>query len=187
MSTLARFTLAEYDRMIDAAVFDPDRRIELIFGALHEMSPVGPRHRRIMVLLTEWASDATAQHRGRLAVQVQSPLRLPGQSSGPIPDMSWIDRQSLDAVVQRQDKVFLVIEVADSTLSLDRGRKARLYAKARIPDYWIVNLIDDCIEVRRDPKRGEYQSLETHYPGAEIRPLLFPDCLLQLHLLLGEA
>ncbi|HET6882899.1 MAG TPA: Uma2 family endonuclease [Pirellulales bacterium] len=185
MSTVARFTLEEFDRMVDAAVFNPDRRIELIFGALHEMSPVGPRHRRIVVLLTEWANDLTAGLRDRLAVQVQSPLRLQAQSSGPIPDMSWIDRQCLDATVLAQDKVLLVIEVADSTLPLDRGRKSKLYAKAGVPDYWIVNLVDNCVEVRRDPKGTRYQTITTHSAGEEIRPLLFPECPLRIGLLFG--
>lgn len=183
MSTQPRFTLDEYDRMIDAAVFNPDRRIELIFGELHEMSPIGPRHRRIVVLLTEWANDFTSKLRERLAVQVQNPLRLPSQRSGPIPDMSWIDRQCLDPAVLGQDTVFLVIEVADSTLALDRGKKARLYAKAGVPDYWIVNLIDDCLEVRRDPMGGHYQALTTYHSSDEVRPLLFPECPLRVGLL----
>lgn len=180
MITLARFTLDEYDRMLDAAVFEPDRRIELIFGALHEMSPVGPRHRRMVVLLTEWANDLTAALRDRLAVQVHSPLRLRAQRSGPIPDMSWIARQSLDSTAHAQDKVFLVIEVSDSTLPLDRGRKSKLYAKAGVPDYWIVNLVDDCVEVRRDPKGARYQTISTHYADDELRPLFFPNCPLKL-------
>ena len=81
MSTQTRFTLDEFDRMIDAAVFNPDRRIELLFGELLEMSPIGERHRRVIVLLTEWAGDATAQLRDRLGVQVQNPLRLPAEQS----------------------------------------------------------------------------------------------------------
>ena len=183
MSTIARFTLDEYDRMIDAGVFNPDRRIELLFGELHEMSPIGPRHRRIVVLLTEWANDSTAGLRDRLAVQVQNPLRLPSQRSGPIPDMSWIDRKCLEPAVLGEDTVFLIIEVADSTLALDRGKKSRLYAKSGVPDYWIVNLVEDCVEVRREPSGGYYQSLTTYRAGDEIRPLLFPACPLQVSLL----
>lgn len=72
------------------------------------------------------------------------------------------------------DEVFLVIEVADSSLDGDRGEKAQLYAEAEIPDYWIVNLIDCCVEVRRDPQGGHCQTLTTHRAGEEIRPLLFP-------------
>ncbi len=149
MSTQVRFTLDEFDRMIDAAVFDPDRRIELIFGELREVSLIGECHRRVIVLLTEWAIDATAGLRDRLGVQVQNPLRLPSERSGPIPDMSWIDRECLQSSALPQDNVFLVIEVASSTLSFDRGQKARLYAAAGIPDYWVVNLIDDRVEVHR--------------------------------------
>jgi Uma2 family endonuclease len=83
------------------------------------------------------------------------------------------------------DDVFLVIEVADSSLDGDRGEKAHLYAEAEIPDYWIVNLVDRCVEVRRDPQGGGYQSLAIHRPGDEIEPLLFPVYPLRVSLLFG--
>ena len=94
MSTIARLTFDEYERMIDAAVFNRDRRLELIHGELWEMSPVGDYHRNIVNLLTEWAVDSTARLRQKLAVQVQSAIRLPAQQSAPQPDISWISRQS---------------------------------------------------------------------------------------------
>ncbi|HVX14771.1 MAG TPA: Uma2 family endonuclease [Pirellulales bacterium] len=184
MSTQARFTLDEYDRMIDAAVFDPDRRIELIFGELREMSPIGDRHRHaVNALMNQWVmAQSTPDLRQRMIVQVQSPIRLPRQQSAPQPDMSWIGH---DATPLGGDEVFLVIEVAESTLDFDRGEKAELYAAADIPDYWIVNLIDNCVEVHRDPQDGRYQSLQTYHAGDELRPLLFPECLLRVGLLFG--
>jgi Uma2 family endonuclease len=186
MSTFARLTLDEYDRLIDAAVFNPERRIELVHGELREMSPIGDRHRDTVNALTnDWAMvlKLTAGVRSRLTVQVQSPIRLPAQQSAPHPDMSWIAREPSDATPPGADEVFLVIEVADSSLAGDRGEKADLYAEAGIPDYWIVNLVDDCIEIRREPKGGRYQSVTIHRAGDEVRPLLFPDCPLRVALL----
>lgn len=187
MSTIARLTLDEYDRMIKRAVFERDRRIELIYGELREMSPIGDRHRDAVNALTnDWImAQNTADFRARVTVQVQGPIRLPAQASSPIPDMSWIAKQATGAVSDGADEVFLVIEVSDSSLDDDRGTKAQLYAEAEIPDYWIVNLVDDCVEVHRDPKGGHYRSLTTYHSGDEIRPLLFPDFSLQVSLLFG--
>lgn len=182
MSTIARLTLDEYDRMVGAGVFNRDRRIELIHGKLREMSPIGDPHRDAVNALTnDWVmARSTAELRARMTVQVQGPIRLAAQQSSPIPDMSWIARRPAGAIPGGADEVFLVIEVADTSLDHDRGEKAELYAEAEIPDYWIVNLVDDCLEVRRNPKSGRYQSLLVYHSGDEVRPLLFPDCALQL-------
>ena len=184
MSTMARLSLAEYDRMVDAAVFSGNRRLELIHGELRDMSPIGDHHRHVVNLLMEWAADQTAARRDRLIVQVQNPIRLPAQESAPQPDMSWISRESSRLSPPAGDEVFLVIEVADSTLNDDRGEKAALYAEADIPEYWIVNLIDGWIEVHRGPQSGSYQSRSVVRAGEEVRPLLFADCVLQISSLL---
>jgi Uma2 family endonuclease len=187
MSTIARLTLDEYDRMIERAVFQRDRRIELIHGELREMSPIGDPHRdAVNVLTNDWfAAQSTADFRAKVTVQIQSPIRLPAQASSPIPDMSWIAKRAAGAVSGGGDEVFLVIEVADSSLDDDRGEKAQLYTEAEIPDYWIVNVVDHCVEVHRDPKGGRYQSLTAYHGRDEIRPLLFPHFPLQVSLLFG--
>ena len=187
MSTITRLTLDEFDRMIDASVFNRERRIELIHGELRDMSPIGDRHRdAVNVLNNDWAMvlSISPHVRSRLLVQVQSPIRLPRQQSAPQPDMSWIAR--VDSMRGDGDEVFLVIEVADSTLDYDRGEKADLYAEAGIPDYWIINLVDDCVEVCREPKDGRYQSRIVLQVDDQVRPLLFPDCPLKLNLLFGQ-
>jgi len=185
MSTIARLTLGEYDRMVDAAVFNRDRRIELIHGELREMSPIGdPRRDAVNALTNDWVmAQSTAELRARITVQVQSPIRLPAHQSAPQPDMSWIARPPAGATRGGADKVFLVIDVADTSLDDDRGEKAELYAEAEIPDYWIVNLVDDCLEVHRDPNGGHYQSLTSYHAGDEVKPLLFPECPLRVSVL----
>jgi Uma2 family endonuclease len=70
------------------------------------------------------------------------------------------------------------IEVAHTTLSLDRGTKAKLYAQAGIADYWIVNLRKRCLEIRRDPQKGRCRTVQTLHPGDEARPLAFPQIAL---------
>lgn len=187
MSTITRLTLDEYDRMIGASVFNRERRIELIHGELRDMSPIGDPHRAaVNILNNDWAMvlNISSKVRSGLLVQVQSPIRLPGAQSAPLPDMSWIARGK-DSQGDG-DEVFLVIEVADSSLDYDRGEKADLYAEAGIQDYWIVNLVDDCVEVCRGPKDGRYQSRVILDVDDEVRPLRFPDCPLKLSLLFGE-
>jgi Uma2 family endonuclease len=184
MSTIARLTLDEYYRMVDVAVFEPDRRIELIHGELREMSPIGDRHRdAVNVLNNDWAMDLPHDVRKSITVQVQNPIRLPAQQSAPQPDMSWIARRPPRTPSGGADQVFLVLEVAETSLDVDRGEKAVLYAEADIPGYWVVNLIDDCLDVYREPRGGRYQSLTTYRAGDEVRPLLFPKCAFKVGLL----
>lgn len=187
MSTIARLTLDEYDRMIERGVLEHERRIELIRGELREMSPIGDPHRdAVNVLTNDWVmAQSTADLRARTTIQIQSPIRLGALQSSPHPDMSWIAKRPTGAVAGGADEVFLVIEVADSSLDDDRREKAQLYAEAKIPEYWIINLVDRCVEVYQEPKGGHYQSLITYLSGDEIRPLLFPDYPFLISLLFG--
>jgi len=118
--------------------------------------------------------------------QVQNPVGLTAQQSGPQPDMTWIAERNYASRSGARD-VFLLIEVSDSTLDYDRGEKAELYASARIRDDWIVNIGDECVEVRRNPRRGRYTSLEVFRPGERVSPLAFPDLALPVRLLFDKA
>lgn len=187
MSTTVRFTLEQYERMIEAGVFDTTKpaHIELIHGELREMTPMGAAHQRALVLLdNEWATKPPLPK--HVWVQTQCPIAIPNQLSMPEPDMAWIVKQ--DASKPRPDAgdVFLVVEISESSLMSDRGEKADLYATAGIKDYWIVNLIDKCVEVRREPRDGHYRSVESFGSGAEVRPLAFPELALPVRLLFPE-
>ncbi len=184
MSTIARLTLEQYDRMIEAGIFDPTKpeHIELIHGELREMTPMGTAHLHgLNVLVNEWVMRLRMPQ--GVWAQVQGPVAIRNQQSMPEPDMAWIAKQ--DAAKPRPDAndVYLIIEVAESSLEYDRGEKADLYAAAGIKDYWIVNQLDKHIEVRRNPHAGRYQSVENFGPGAEVRPLAFPELALPVDLL----
>ncbi|HVX61181.1 MAG TPA: Uma2 family endonuclease [Pirellulales bacterium] len=188
MSTIARLTLEQYDRMIEAGVFDATKpeRIELIHGELREMTPMGWSHISAMdALLNYWAMRIPRPH--GVLVRIQSPLGFPVQRSAPEPDMAWIADRDYSSRRPDAADVFLVIEVAESSLDYDRSEKADLYAAAGIKDYWIVNLVDKCVEVRREPRDGRYHSVESFGPGAEVRPLAFPELALPVRLLFPEA
>jgi Uma2 family endonuclease len=75
--------------------------------------------------------------------------------------------------------LLLSIEVADTTLEEDRGEKAQLCAEAAIADYWLVNLLERCIEVFRHPVGGDYRQIRKHSGDDSLRPLRFPDVMLR--------
>lgn len=158
---------AEYDRMVALGWFE-DERVELLQGMLVKMSPQGPRHmaviRRLMRLLVIGVGE-------RAEVQPQGPLALTDDSE-PEPDLALVPAGYIDELPSR---AYLVIEVADSSLSKDRQLKTPLYAAAGIPEYWIVNIADSVIEVHRDAQDGVYRQSFVCGPGDTLEVALFPD------------
>lgn len=181
MSTIARFSLAEYDRMISAGVFDErrKRRVELIRGEVRDMLPMGPPHESAVDFLTRWSASVTPADKVRL--RVQNSVGLPPLDSAPEPDVAWVkERKGYARSRPRSTDVLLIIEVAESSLDYDCGEKADLYAAARIQDYWVVNLIDECVHVFRDPRRGRYRSVEAFMAGQQVHPLALPKAVLSV-------
>jgi Uma2 family endonuclease len=99
---------------------------------------------------------------------------LPALVSVPEPDITWVRYRRYAASRPKAVDVLLLIEVARSSLKFDLGEKALLYAKARIADYWVVDLPHRCVKVFRDPQRGRYRSVTAFEVGDEIQPLSFP-------------
>lgn len=178
MSTTTRITMDQYDAMIRRGDFEPreEHHVELIYGEITPMSPTGPPHHDTVDELTEWSFEALPPKTVR--VSVQGPIGIPALDSEPEPDIVWVRRQSYRVQHPRPADVLLVIEVSDSSLPKDRGLKARLYAEAGITGYWIVNIPDRCVEVRRDPRGDAYHSVAVFTIGDEVHPLAFPDIAL---------
>jgi Uma2 family endonuclease len=80
----------------------------------------------------------------------------------------------------RRSDVRLLVEVSDTTLGFDRGRRCTAYARGQMPDYWVLNLLEEHLEVYRSPWRSRYRSLTVHIPGQELSPLAFPDLVLRV-------
>lgn len=179
MSTIARLTLVEYDRMIECGVFDHGnrRRLEFIRGEIREMTPIGSVHEEIVDRLTIWSARNLPDDRVR--VRVQNSVGLIELESVPEPDLAWVVQRSYKRARPTAADVLLIIEVSDSSLKYDRGEKADLYAEAGIADYWIINIPEQTVEVRRDPQGGRYQSVQTYRENEEIRPLAVPELILQ--------
>jgi Uma2 family endonuclease len=153
MSTIAHLTLAQYDQMIAAGVFDQRERLrlEFIYGEIREMNPIGPFHSEVVSRLAEWSIADLPK--GRVRVRVQDAIGLVAQESAPEPDIVWLKRRDYTGGRPTAEDVLLVIEVAESSLAYDTGEKADLYAAAAVADYWVVNLTDRCVEVDRKSTR----------------------------------
>lgn len=171
-------TLAMYDRMIAAGVFDPaeNHPLELIGGDLHVMSPIGDRHADAVAFLTRWSSQHADPQ--QVLVWVQNPLAIPGSESAPQPDIAWVAFRRYADRRPQPAEVSLLIEVADTSLAFDTEVKAGLYAAAGITDYWVVDLISRGVIVFRDPRAGRYETRSTHRDDNAVRPLAQPSAVL---------
>jgi Uma2 family endonuclease len=164
--------------MIRRGDFEPreEHHVELIHGELSPMSPSNPPHNDTVDELTEWSFESLP--RGAVRVRVQGSFGIPVLDSAPEPDVAWLRRKDYSTQRPLPEDVLLVVEVADTSLAKDRGLKSGLYAAAGLADYWIVNIPDRSIEIRRDPRAGSYASLVVLKSGDEARPLAFPEIVL---------
>jgi Uma2 family endonuclease len=161
-----RFTVPEYDRMIDAGILKEDARVELIRGEIVAKMPIGDAHiatvNRLNRLFVRAVGDSAI-------VSIQNPVRL--ADSEPEPDVTLL-RPRDDFYASGKPgaaDVLLLIEVAESSLEHDRQDKAPLYAENGIVEYWIVNLVDRCLEVHRGPQpNGTYADVRTLRPDDRI-------------------
>lgn len=165
-----RFTVDQYHRMIAAGILTENDKVHLIEGFILEMTPVGTPH--------AYSVDAVQEEISKLLppgwkVFIQRPITL--ADSEPEPDITIVRGTGADYKDHhpRPSEIGLLIEVADSSLALDRTTKARLYAAEGIPEYWIVNLIQRQIEVHRepqgDPPTAAYRSLATFSASERVR------------------
>lgn len=178
MSTALKLTTAEYDEMVAKGAFDGlQKRIELINGVIVEMNPAGPVHDDLIEVLTQWSVRNTDPQ--EIRVRIQSGLSVPELDSRPQPDVLWVTgRRYRDRHPVGSD-VLLLIEVADSSLKMDRDTKSELYAKAGIGEYWIVNVADEVIHVYRQPADYGYQMQFTVADDNEVGPLAQPTAVLK--------
>jgi len=160
------FTVDEYHKMGEAGIFGEDDRVELIEGEIVEMSPIGSPHaarvKRLNRLLVRRLGT-------RAIVQVQDPVVL-SQTSEPQPDLAVLKPRA-DFYAARHPTpadTLLITEVADSSRAFDRNVKAPLYARAGIAELWVVDVIDELVEVYRRPLRGTYREVTTFRRGQRV-------------------
>lgn len=176
------WTRREYGRLIALGVLHEDERIELVAGRLVVREPQRTPHAtgvRLADRALRRAFPDTAWQ-----VNVGLPLALDDDSE-PEPDVCVTAGGPRDYVSAHPARPVLVVEVSESSLAFDRSEKAGIYARAGLSDYWIVNLAERALEVRRDPTPAPaaphgwaYRSVLTLRPPAMISPLAMPDAMI---------
>ncbi|MDQ3457740.1 MAG: Uma2 family endonuclease [Deinococcota bacterium] len=171
---LRRFTYREMLEMARAGILAEDERVELLHGSIIAMTPINPPH--------AWAVSELHNHlllnlSERAVVVSQNPLRLSANLDDdklPLPDVMVLARRDYTDHPQPED-VYLLVEVADTTLRKDRSIKLPLYASAGVVEFWIANLVDKRIEVYTDPQGADYLTRRSYGLTEPFAPQRFPD------------
>lgn len=177
------FTVREYLRMARMGILKEEERIELINGEIVQMSPIGTEHAGTCAALVRLL---TLRLQDRALVWAQNPVRIKPDSM-PQPDVAVLKPREdhYRKTYPVPEDILFVLEISDSSLAWDRVTKARLYAKHEIPEYWIVNLRDRCLELYRRPTAIGYEESAIFKDPGTVRPLAFPDVELTLADILG--
>lgn len=175
----ARFTRETYHRMAEAGLFGSEPHVELIDGEIMMMSPIGPPQgalvRRLNWFFTRNLPDT-------IGCSVQLPI-IAGDHSEPEPDIALVRYRDDD--YQRNHPspadVVLLIEVSESSLKIDLGKKLQLYAMIGIGEYWVVDVARRVVWVQRDPTGDAYTRAESFGAGSILAPIAAPECQLDLN------
>jgi len=176
-------TVDDFQQMCEYGILKPDERVELIEGELFAVPSMNAPHAgtvaRMMYVLMARFSE-------RALVWQQSPLVV-SERSEPFPDLTLLRLRDdyYSGCLPGNDDQFAVIEISDTMLPFDRGAKLRMYAKAGIADYWIVDVNGKTIEICRDPHDIGYGSRTVVAKGGSVAFAAFPDIVLAVDELLG--
>ena len=168
-----RWTKRQYYQIGDLGLLD-NKRVELIEGEIIEMQPVGGEHIRGVNVGNRVLGRAFGD---AFFVSVQNPFDV-SDDIEPQPDLAVIAGDPA-ALAEAPSTAALIVEVSDSTLRYDRTTKTRLYARAGVPEYWIVNLVDRVLEVYRQPQSsGGYADVRLCRPGETLTPFAAPQAVI---------
>lgn len=173
--TRHKFTLEDWAAMESAGILPADRDFELIDGDLVEMPSDGPGHRRYQHAVLRWLIPRLP---AALAFSVDQTLPK-DRHNGPKPDMYVFPADKHERSLSASD-VLWVIEIADTSLKIDREVKAQLYAEAGIADYWIIDIAAKAIHVHRAPSEAGYAEITTITAEETAFPLCLPELGLSL-------
>jgi MEMO1 family protein len=179
-------TVDEFERMVEADVFAPDERLELIDGEIIDMSPIGSPHQACIDRLTRWFAPLTASERAVL--RVQGVIRV-SERSQPQPDVALLRPRDdmYEKAHPNPEDVLLLVEVADSSIRHDRWIKLPLYATAGVPEAWLVDLNWGVVDIATDPSPHGYARVVQARSSDTIAPTAFPDITIPVARLLGQS
>ena len=175
------WTREEYERRVDAGAFE-GWKVELVEGALHEMTPQTSRHSSAVRKLARELQACLAED---LDLRQQMPLAL-GADSLPEADLAVVPADPDDYAEAHPARALLVAEVSQTSLRFDREAKQRIYALAGAPEYWILNLASGSLEVHRDSAGSAYRSRTILGPADEVSPLFAPGAAIRVKRLLPK-
>jgi Uma2 family endonuclease len=177
-----RFDVDAYYKLAEAGILPNPHRVELIDGEIIDLNAIGSPHAAITTRLTRQFIRAI----GDLAIiSVQNPLRLDSYNE-PEPDLLVLRPRADDYQANHPGAadVLLLIEVSETSLAYDRGRKLALYAKFGVAEVWIIDLAGAAIEIYRQPKEGAY-ALTERRTGGSLTPDLVPSVAIDVAALLA--
>jgi Uma2 family endonuclease len=174
-----RFTVEQYNRLIEVGVLTDEDRVELLDGEIVDMTPIGSSHSIATRYLLEHFCMLS---KGRAIVGVQDPTVL-NEWSQPQPDF-WLAKYRKDRYKPighpRSEDLLFVAEVSDSSLKKDQTLKVPLYARAGICEVWVIDVDGKALTVYLNPVDGEYMSIQKYKAPQKVAPTAFPDLPLDL-------
>lgn len=163
--------------MAEAGILNGDERVELIEGEIVEMSPIGSRHGSCVDFVTRLCVTRLGES---AIVRVQGSIRLDGRNE-PEPDIALLKPREdfYSEELPGPNDVMVVMEVADTTLPYDREVKLPLYARAGIPEAWLIDLGGSIVERHTEPAHGTYRARILAVRGEELQSTAIPGLVLR--------
>ncbi len=175
---LRRLTVKEYYRMGKIGILDPSESIELIDGQIIKKPMKGTSHEAAITRIGRILANRLAE---KALIRYQSPIHL-NEYSEPEPGIAIVKIDALDYEEHHPNshEIYLLIEVADSSIERDTNFKAKVYAQAEITDYWVLDLTNRQLYVFRQPFQGEYQQQVILSYENEVSILAFEDVKIEV-------
>jgi Uma2 family endonuclease len=179
-----RLNVSQYHQMSEAGIFSENDKVELINGEIIEMSPIGRRHTACVNRLNSVFSQLLGN---KVIIAVQNPIIL-NNLSEPEPDIALLKPRAdfYESGHPQPQDIFLLIEVADSSLEYDRDVKIPLYATSGISEVWLVDIYEQVIIVYRYPSENGYSDIQTLSRGEKLSIQAFPEINLVVNDILGS-
>lgn len=160
-----KLSVANYHKMAETGILKPEDRLELIHGEIYQMTPINSLHAGTVKLINAFLS----QFNQSFVISIQDPIVI-NEYSEPEPDIALLKARADFYTMSNPtaEEVLWIIEVSDSTLRYDQTVKKELYAQAAIPEYWIINLVDHCIEVYKQLEDHVYQESKIYHLADQV-------------------
>ncbi len=164
--------------MAEAGILSEEDRVELIEGKIFRMAPIGSRHAGCVTCLIRLFAGLIGE---RMLLYVQNPVNV-GDFSEAEPDVTLLRFRDDHYASSHptQDDVLLLVEVADTSIRFDRNVKLPAYARNGIPEFWLVDLTKNTVEVHRQPSATGFRDIRKLRRGDLLSPLAFPDLKLNI-------